>query len=198
MSNPPIPISLFVTTQPIEKQERFWWTIIAKSNKDIINNKKIEELKIVPNEVRIRKVMENKYLTNAERDALTFEELMEISDMNNVSIGSHTVTHPILPMCKDNDAEFEIYESKSKLEKWLNRPITHFAYPNGDYTKRECAFLRNAGYSMAFTTNPIYLENTSNVDLFQIPRFGVVDNIPFTENLCRMTGIWYERKNFKK
>jgi len=58
--------------------------------------------------------------------------------------------------------------------------------------------LKQAGYTLAFTTEPKYIDNKNTINIYQVPRFGVVDNIPFTENLCRMTGIWYERKNFKK
>jgi peptidoglycan/xylan/chitin deacetylase (PgdA/CDA1 family) len=193
-----IPITLFASTQTIETKGQFWWTIIAKSRKDILKNKKVENLKTVPNVVRMQKVNQAvKGLIN-ESDAMTIDELIELSRNRNIYIGSHTVTHPILPMCNNHEAWNEILQSKITLQNWLNRSVNQFAYPNGDFTARECELLKKAGYSIAFTTNPIYIVKSNPIDLFQIPRFGVVDNISFTENLCRMTGIWYERKKYKK
>lgn len=193
-----IPITLFATTEPIETNGKFWWTIIANSRKNIIQNKKIEALKIVPNEVRLKQLQSANQISKMECDTITKDELIELSKTKHINIGSHTITHPILTMCKDNVSEFEISESKKILEGWLHHTVTQFAYPNGDYSERECAFLNKSGYNIAFTTHPKYIHKVNSIDVFQIPRFGVVDNIPFTENLCRMTGIWYERKNYNK
>jgi hypothetical protein len=42
------------------------------------------------------------------------------------------VTHPILSRIGDaHELEFEILESKRRIEEGLQRPVLHFAYPNG-------------------------------------------------------------------
>ncbi len=193
-----IPITLFATTQPIESNGKFWWTIIAKSRKDILKNKKVEQLKKVSNEIRLEKVKLANESFSSESDAITVDELIELSQSEVITIGSHTLQHPILPMCNDEESWNEISQSRTILQNWLNKPVTQFAYPNGDYTERESHFLKQAGYTLAFTTEPRYIDYKNTINIYQVPRFGVVDNVPFTENLCRMTGIWYERKNFKK
>ena len=110
-----------------------------------------------------------------------------------ISIGSHTVTHPILTKCDNITSKNEITDSKISLEKILNTPIIHFAYPNGNYSEREIGYLKECGYKMAFTTNPEYIKIDAMPDLFEIPRFDVLENVSYLENICRMTGIWFEK-----
>ena len=63
--------------------------------------------------------------------ACTWHQLRELAG-NGISIGAHTVTHPILSrLGKASDVEREIVCSKKEVEKHLQRPATLFAYPNG-------------------------------------------------------------------
>lgn len=77
---------------------------------------------------------------------------------NNIEIGGHTVTHPILSRLEDEAAFREIDDNKRSLEKLTGRPIRLFAYPNGkqgaDFDERHVEMVRAAGYQAAFTTAP--------------------------------------------
>jgi peptidoglycan/xylan/chitin deacetylase (PgdA/CDA1 family) len=53
-------------------------------------------------------------------------------DPDVITIGSHTLTHPILPSLAAEDLEREVGESRRQLEERLQRPVELFAYPNGD------------------------------------------------------------------
>jgi len=50
-----------------------------------------------------------------------------------VNVGSHTMTHVILPRTSAVEMEIEIGESRRQLESRLQRPVDLFAYPNGDH-----------------------------------------------------------------
>ena len=63
-----------------------------------------------------------------------------------IDFQSHSVTHPILPMCDDNKALYEIKQSKIFLEQEYGFCISSFAYPNGDFTSREKKILKKSGY----------------------------------------------------
>jgi len=63
---------------------------------------------------------------------MTWEELSAI-DPALVSIGSHTVTHPILTTLSPADLSYEVRESQRLLQERLQRPIKQFCYPNGAY-----------------------------------------------------------------
>lgn len=64
-------------------------------------------------------------------DLASWDELRRL-DPAIVTIGSHTLTHPILPCTPAAEIETEVRESRRALEERLQRPIDFFAYPNGD------------------------------------------------------------------
>ena len=99
----------------------------------------------------------------------------QVADLagQGMTIGAHTVNHPILANLDDRSAEAEIVESRRTLEAIAGVPVTLFAYPNGkpgrDYDARHVAMLKQAGFSGAVSTAAGAA--TPAADLFQIPRF---------------------------
>ena len=81
---------------------------------------------------------------------MTWEELSAM-DPALVSIGSHTVTHPILTTLSPVDLSYEVRESRRWLEERLQRPIKHFCYPNGDYNGAVLRCVRQC-YGVAVTS----------------------------------------------
>ncbi len=74
-----------------------------------------------------------------------------------ITIGAHTLTHPILANETDVDSAEQITESVRQLRELLHRPIQYFAYPNGnhglDYAMREINVLQQIDIRLAFSTN---------------------------------------------
>jgi peptidoglycan/xylan/chitin deacetylase (PgdA/CDA1 family) len=192
-----IPVSIFVSTQPVETGEAYWWSYIKKANKTGVSNIPVESLKKLSNDQRIAVLDEVKKKVNIDREALTKEELVDISNGGFISIGSHTVTHPILTNCSDEKALFEISESKKLLEQWLNRKVDTFAFPNGNFSAREIGFLKKSDYRVSFTTQTGYLTKQCLADLFTLPRFEVYESGSFAENICRMVGVWFNHPLIK-
>lgn len=191
-----VPVTIFVSTDPVEKGGAYWWSYIKKANKAGLFQQSVESLKKLDNTERTRIVQEVKAKLPLEREALTIEEVQTISNGGYVSIGSHTVTHPILPRCSDDTAFFELATSKTTLESWLDKKVDGFAYPNGDYTEREINILKEMGYQVAFSTQTTYLTKENISDIYTIPRFEVFEQASFTENICRMTGVWFHKTLF--
>ena len=67
-------------------------------------------------------------------------------------IGSHSVSHEILPLLNDADLELEIQQSKQQLEAVTQKPLSSFCYPNGDFDQRCLALVEKHGYQQAVTT----------------------------------------------
>jgi peptidoglycan/xylan/chitin deacetylase (PgdA/CDA1 family) len=80
-------------------------------------------------------------------------ELRALADEGH-EIGSHSMTHPLLPRCEDARIEFEVAESKRRLEAALGREVESFCYPNGDFDERCVRALVRAGYARAVLTRP--------------------------------------------
>jgi peptidoglycan/xylan/chitin deacetylase (PgdA/CDA1 family) len=66
-----------------------------------------------------------------------------------MAVGSHTMTHPILPTLGDAELEKELVESKLALESMTGGPVTAFAYPNGGFDARVRDAVGAAGYTSA-------------------------------------------------
>lgn len=67
-------------------------------------------------------------------------------------IGSHSVTHPLLPELDDRALEAEVEGSRIAIEGWTGAPVKGFCYPNGDHDERVSRAVRAAGYAYACAT----------------------------------------------
>lgn len=108
-------------------------------------------------------------------------------------IGSHTVTHPILPALDDAQLEHEIGDARRTLVQWLGAAVPGFCYPNGDSDARVAAVVARAGHVYACTTRDGL--HQSGDDAFGIRRVDIVgdrvtdteqrfDPIAFRRELC--------------
>ncbi len=92
------------------------------------------------------------------------------------TIGSHSVTHPILSMCSEERQWMELSESKQEIETRLNAPCRVLAYPNGqpgDISDATRAIAKECGYEAGFrfTAGPV----RSGIDPFDTPRHPVFE-----------------------
>lgn len=72
-----------------------------------------------------------------------------------VSIGSHTVSHPEdITRLYSDEIRRELEESKKALESRLKIEVKDFAYPVGKNNEAVRQMVKDAGYRMAFTTDP--------------------------------------------
>ena len=92
---------------------------------------------------------------------------------SGMTIGAHTVDHPILSLCDAEHAKRQISDSREYLEKLTGEKINLFAYPNGkpnvDYLPEQARLVEDLGFRAAVSTAP----GTSRAgdDLFQLRRF---------------------------
>ena len=190
-----IPVSIFTTTQPILNGDAFWWSYIKKAHENKLIKNTVNDLKLINDENRIKILEHIKLKIKLKGDAMSEEELIKISKCKSISIGSHTITHPILTKCTDTKSKEEILESKTILENCIRKKVIQFAYPNGNYSIREINFLKESGYEIAFTTENSYINKSHKNKIYEIPRFNIPENVSFAENICRMTGVWSEKSN---
>lgn len=186
-----IPVAIFVTTSTVENGGGFWWSYAKKGKKMGLLKETLNTLKSFDNDERVRVLSVLRSMVYLEREAFTKAELIKISQSENITVGGHTETHPILPNCSDVHAFAEINGSKQKLEGWLKKEVSYFSYPNGDFTERDMGMVAQSGYRMGFTTNPKYLRADHELNVYSLPRFEVLEDATFTENICRMTGAWF-------
>ncbi len=83
---------------------------------------------------------------------LCADELKQLADAG-MTLGAHTMSHPVLRQQPDDCARAEISDSRLRLAKALGRPVWALAYPFGGLTAagdREFHIAESAGYECAF------------------------------------------------
>lgn len=92
---------------------------------------------------------------------LSWDEIAALAESEPaLTIGAHTLSHPMLAKWDEADASREIAASKSAIEARLGRPVRHLAYPVGDPGSagtREFRLASEAGFATAVTTRPGHL-----------------------------------------
>lgn len=90
-----------------------------------------------------------------------------------MSIGAHTISHPILKGLTPKAVRSEIDGSRQYLEAILGERVGHFAYPNGvpgrDFSDQTTSIVRELGFNSAVTTG--WGAARIGTDCFQLPRF---------------------------
>ncbi len=119
---------------------------------------------------------------------MTSKQLREMAQAG-MTIGAHTVTHPILARLTDGEALAEMVAGKQTLEQIIAAPVRFFAYPNGkpdeDYTRVHVGLAKQAGFAAALTT--AWGAASPGCDLYQIPRFSPWDRTAWRYGL-RLAG----------
>jgi peptidoglycan/xylan/chitin deacetylase (PgdA/CDA1 family) len=120
---------------------------------------------------------------------LNAPELCQLSAAG-MSIGAHTLTHPMLSQAPEELAWREIFESRRNLEQALDRAIWALAYPFGDagsITRREQEMAERAGFKCAFLNfgGGLGAENP----LFVLPRVHVTADMGLAEFEAHISGL---------
>jgi peptidoglycan/xylan/chitin deacetylase (PgdA/CDA1 family) len=102
--------------------------------------------------------------TNAidHRQFMTWAQLQEMSTAG-MDIGSHTLSHPHLRSLTPDAAYKEIADSRALLEKRLNRQVTTFDYPFGEYDSATVDLVKRAGFESAVTISPGYKQRAEEI-----------------------------------
>jgi peptidoglycan/xylan/chitin deacetylase (PgdA/CDA1 family) len=108
---------------------------------------------------------------------LSWDEIKDMSN-GNISFGNHGESHTPISVLPEKDQKSEIFESKKKIEQYLEQDFLPFAYPFGqkrDYTRNSTCMINEAGHSCVLTAMPTIIDHTtSRNDLGRI----FVGNIP--------------------
>jgi peptidoglycan/xylan/chitin deacetylase (PgdA/CDA1 family) len=112
----------------------------------------------------------------AESLCLDWNGLAELSRHPLVTIGAHTMTHPMLAKCDERWARVEMSASREAIRRRLGITPAHFAYPVGDSGSagtREFALAAELGFTSAVTTRPGVLFAAHAAHLLALPRISL-------------------------
>jgi peptidoglycan/xylan/chitin deacetylase (PgdA/CDA1 family) len=161
--------TIYICSEIVGTCRQFWWTHPAARKIGL------EELKKMPNAERLRCLKSSGFRQDqedVEPAALTKEDMLVMRQW--IEFGSHSRFHPILTACNDKECATEIVGSRQAIEKLVNRECFHFAYPNGNYSRREITILKAAGYKSARTLDLGW--NNSSTDPFRLKALPLDDS----------------------
>ena len=187
-----IPLTIFLCAGIVNSHRHFWF-------KQKINGISTSFLKTISNKERKDLLEANKFYQDAEfQDAQALQKNQIMEMIPYVNMQSHTMFHPILPKCNNEESMIEISESKKLLESEYNISIDTLSYPNGDYSDRDIEYAMKAGYKCGITVD--YGFNDCNSNIFRLKRISINDTENRNELIVKSSGVWgfIKSRNGKK
>ncbi len=112
---------------------------------------------------------------HAAYDPMGWDDLAAL-DPKLITIGSHTMTHPILSTLSEAQIEHELQASRLALESRLARPVDLFCYPNGSHDPRVRRMAAKVYRAAVSTDEGLVPEPV--VDVYAIPRIPIAAQLP--------------------
>jgi peptidoglycan/xylan/chitin deacetylase (PgdA/CDA1 family) len=126
-------------------------------------------------EARLRQATAGFVASKADREAFDLADWDELRslDPSIITIGSHSMTHPILPSLSTAEIEAELHDSRRMIEAKLARPAEFFSYPNDDADARTLAGVRRY-YRAAVLCNSVTRSDVHQMPCMHLPPSGVL------------------------
>jgi peptidoglycan/xylan/chitin deacetylase (PgdA/CDA1 family) len=178
-------------TTPQEKRVK-WWNLV-KQLSQLGPLKRREILEKFRERLEISADWISEYIQNPVLCRrflmLSLPELRQLAAAG-MTIGAHTVSHPMLSQAPEELAWSEIFDSRRNLEQALDRVIWALAYPFGDagsITRREQEMAERAGFKCAFLNfgGGLGAENPQ----FALPRVHVTADMGLSEFEAHISGL---------
>lgn len=121
---------------------------------------------------------------------MTASELRQLRDAG-MTIGAHTLTHPMLSQMSPEMAKGEMLASRTALESFLETPVWALAYPFGDphsVSPQIFGLARESGFEAAFVNYGGGLG--SDLSLYALPRIHVTAEMKLSEFEAHVSGFY--------
>ena len=176
-----VPFSVFIATDFINHNSILWWDILEdlitqNTTIHFSNNiystysfqekwdtfRVIREAILKYDQNNLLKELQNAFshytidwYAPIKKQAMSWEQVKELSNHPLCTIGGHTVSHPALNKLCDTDFYSEIAEGITILKEETGHNISHFAYPYGspsEIGEREYQLIKKFDFKTVFTS----------------------------------------------
>lgn len=150
-----VPAAFFVCPGLIEERRWLWTHEVrcrlqfagrapARIEAVVERMKKLDYRRRLRAEAALRRATAGFVPSEADREAFDLADWDELRSLDPalVTVGSHSMTHPVLPSLDSAGIEAELRDSRRLIEARLARPAEFFSYPNGDADERTLACVR--------------------------------------------------------
>ena len=178
-----------------EQKRALWWEMIRKlSAFDAgARNQILEDMRT---QLGISVDLESEYSQNqANRRRffmLNVAELRQLADAG-MTIGAHTLSHPMLSQMPEDVALQEMSQSRAQLQATLGKPVWALAYPFGNadaVSAREPELAKRAGFRCAFMNVEDANRNSNEDAWLAFPRIHVSSTTTPAELEAHVSGFY--------
>jgi len=183
-----IPASMFVCSEPILRQELFWFDALAREAGESAVTELISRSAAGSTAARV---------TPKSADAddplapMTIDQLKALAD-EGFEIGVHTASHAHLATTTEADQIAELGSCRDTLAAWVGQPVIAVAYPWGqpgrDYTTETVSIAERLGFEFGFTTRAEFAR--AEEAPLERSRFVVLASVKPAELAHRITYSW--------
>lgn len=227
-----VPFTIYITTGFVDRQAIMWWYSLSDFifNNNHVNfelDNKTFEFDCTTNEAKeetflnIRSLIRNcegkdclerikKIFSSCKIDlyrktdelSLAWDQIKRLNDDPLVTIGAHTVNHPLLNKLSRTAVKEEMLGSKIRLQSQLSREVKHFSYPfgaRGEAEKKEFEISKECGFVTAATTRSANIFPAHSHHLQSLPRFNMGEKIDAQKLAFLISGLTHCLQNkFKR
>jgi hypothetical protein len=119
---------------------------------------------------------------------MDWEEIIQASLENEITIGSHSLDHSLIGKMGDDEIRKQLLKSKQEIEEHTLKPCLHFCYPNGLLPPNPAKHLQESGYASAVTTKT-GITTRDNFDRYLIKRYHLDVHQGEFFNLALISGL---------
>lgn len=194
-----VPITIFVASDFIDQKAILWWDIledlILKNDTLKIGPKEykcrtfqekwdvfriLREIILLFDPAKLKTALESMFARYnidlyepIRRQAMTWEQVKELSNHPLCTIGGHTVSHCVLNQLSEDDFRKEVGNNIRKIESVTGKPVQHFAYPYGspnEIGEREYQLISEFGFKTVFFSYGGCITNENKHNTTHLPR----------------------------
>jgi peptidoglycan/xylan/chitin deacetylase (PgdA/CDA1 family) len=119
--------------------------------------------------------------------SMTWDEIAQLSRQTEVHVGVHTLSHPVLPLLPNGEAEFEIASCFAKVSERAGAPVPILAAPFGLADARVVQVAKAAGMLATLSLSGTSLGQAASLEW--VPRICMSAGAPAWRLKLRLAGL---------
>jgi len=170
-----------------------WWMVVNELS-SFDHQRRNELLREIKDQLCSSASRSATCLSTSQQDRFLLLSPFELQQLSKagMSIGAHTLSHPVLSKCDEASARSEILWCKQRLENFCGKEIWALAFPFGDSKSagsREYDLAQQAGFACAFLNCE---GSAADSDKFALPRVHITCDMRLPEFAAHVSGVHRE------
>jgi len=143
----------------------------------------VNRLKEIPNTERVKIINKMPLVKSKQLGLVEIKQL----ENNNIVMGNHTHTHPMIDKCTAEEICKEMDLVKYNFTEWQLKGYPYFAYPNGNFDSNAEKILISKGIKLAFLFD--HKINKTEINPMRISRIRVNADADLNEFKVKVSGL---------